>query len=429
MKELLCDLGLESVAIALEESLDKLNRLSNRMEVARGVSQGMAMEAEQLMPGFLKPNRPIGYFSTTPSKSQYRVSLEEISKGMWSAIAVAIAAAFAAVIGLIFSLVGGDSSSSSAKSGGADLPGLAKALKANDEAMIAHVKTQEAAAVLDNSTKEELDAIEKAAKEYFSNRSASTEDMTSHSHTSLAHFSMLDVDLLMQHGLYAYLYSDRDLAKTANTLLKPALADADRIVDEFDKSHPDYKLAAEAIVRLRENRAVNDNWEEGLSFAEYVQMLLNHRDQNTDRPLEIKRLGDFTELVRGMKQFSQKNCDFFTDLLKRNGDILEHLAYDAKSLAKRSNSVQHGVSGSGTEEDSRALVNESQKYIMGVCKSLRALGSYVHLTVWAANRHSKFVMFLHNSLKGILMEARVALKKRGIEVPEYFDTAIKSLGR
>lgn len=422
MKTLLGELGLESVAVALEESLDKLNRLSNRMEAARGVSQGMAMEAEQLMPGFLKPNRPIGYFSTTPSKSQYRVSLEEISKGMWAAIAVAIASAFAAVIGLIFMLVGGGDSDKKDNA-------LVKAVDGVEKSEAVWVTGDDAVAILQKAPDHDVEeAIKVAFKKKMFGHTA-MEDMSSHSHTALAHFSLLDVDMLMQHGLYAFLYSDRDLAPTANTLLKPALADADRIVDEFDKGQPDYKNAAAAIVRLRENRVVNDNWEDGMHFADYVQMLLNHRDQSTNSPLKIERLSDFTELVRGVKNHSQKSCDFFKDLLKRNGDILENLAYDAKSLAKRSTSVQHGVSANGTEEDSKALVNESQKYIMNVCKSLRALGSYVHLTIWAANRHSKFVMFLHTSLRGLLTEARNVLKERGLEVPDYFNEALRSLSK
>jgi len=427
MRTLLEDLGLESVAIALEESLDNLNRLSRRITSVRGVSQGMALEAEQLMPGFLKPSRPIGYFSATPSKSQYRVSLEEISRGMWAAIAVAIAAAFAAVITLIFALVGGDSSSSSGRSGGADLPGLEKALKANDEALKAHVAASSSTDAIAKASGEELKALEEALTAHFSGTHVAQEDMASHAHTGLAHFSQLDVDMLNQHGLYAFLKSDENLAPTANTMLKIALADSNRIADEFDRSTPDYKSVAAAIVRLRENRVVGQDWDEGLAFAEYVQMLVNHREANADKPLEIKRLSDFTAMSRAFVQHGEKSCDFFKDLLKRNGDILENLAHDAKTLAKRHDTVRHGVSGPGTEEDSKALVQESQKFIMQTCKSLRALGSYVHLTIWSAQRHAKFVMFLSTSLRQILIEARTLLKSKGHEVPEYFNDAIKSL--
>lgn len=425
MSKLLHELGLEATAIALEESLDKLNGLARRIESVRGVSQSMALEAQQVMPGFLSPTRPLGFFSTTPSKSQYRVSLEEISRGMWAAIAIGIAAAFTAVITLIFEMVGGDDTPAAAANG--KTPALDKAIANNDKVVEQCVTGQEAIDIISHAKDHELeDAIKTAFKAKM--QGTAMEDMTSHMHTTLAHFSRLDVDMLNQHGLYALLHSDRDLAPTANTLLKPALNDSDRILDEFDRPAPDYKSIAEAIKRLQENRVVNGNWEEGLSFAEYVQMLLNHRENNT-LAIEMKTLGDFTELLRAWRQHAEKTAEFFKDLLRRNGDILEHLAHDARALAKRSEQVKSGVTAKGTEEDSRTLVLASQRFVMETCKSLRSLGSYVHLTIWCSNRHAKFVMFLNNSLHDILVEAKNLLKARDIEVPQYFEDAIKSMGK
>lgn len=423
MSRLLRELGLEKLAVSLEESLAEMDRLAKRIESVRGVSKSMALEAEKLLPGFVNPHRPIGYFSDQPSQCQYRISLEEISKGMWAAIAVGIAAAFAAVVGLIFSLVGGDSSKSAGGSGGGS---LGKALSNNDKVATAAGKTDGAIDVLTHARESTVqDAIRKAHIARFSQ--PATEDIHSHSHTSITHFAEIDRDLLMQGGLYALLHSDKDLARTAQQNLRPAIAESDRIVDEFDKRAPDYKVIAGSIQKLQENKLVNNQYEDGLSFADYVQMLVSHREKNLDT-LKIDRLSDFTELVRGMRQYSAKNFEFFKDLLRRNGDILEDMAHESKALAERSRKVQMGVS-KGTEDDSRTLVKEAQKYIMETCKALRSLGSFVHLTIWCSNRHAKFVMFLTSNLKGILVDARKILKDQGVEVPEYFEDAIKAMDK
>lgn len=426
MSRLLHELGLKEVAIALEQSLARLDGIADRMEAVRGVSQSMALEAQQVMPGFLNQKRPVGYFTVAPSATQYRVSLEEISKGMWAAIAVGIAAAFTAVVGLIMALVGGDSSSKSAGGGGGKAPPLEKAIE-NVEKVTEVVAQSEAAAEVIQHTREHTvdDAIKKAFMARFAGKAM--EDIQTHSHASISSFSVFDKDLLMQGGLYALLHSDKDLAPTVRTLLRPAINDSDRIADEFEKRAPDYKSVAEAIKRMQGNRAVNGNYEDGLGFSQYVQMLVNHRENNQD-PLKFTRLSDFTELVRGMRQYSEKNLTFFKDLLRRNGDILEDLGHEAKHLTKRATKVQTGVSA-GTDEDARTLVKESQRFIMETCAALRSLGSYVHLTIWAANRHAKFVMFLNNSLKGILMDAKAYIKKKGYEVPDYFEEAIQSLSK
>lgn len=423
VSRLLQELGLEKLAVSLEQSLAGLDRLADRMESVRGVSRSMAMEAESLLPGFVNHKRPIGYYSMEPSRCQYRVALEELSRGMWAAIAVGIAAAFSTVIGLILALVSDDDAKDKSSGGKSS---VSKALNNSDKAAEQSGKTGEAADVLTHARETTVnDAIRKAHMARMG--VVGMEDIQSHSHTSITHFAMLDKDLLMQNGLYALLHSDKDLARNAQSKLRPAISESDRIVDEFDKRVPDYRAVAEAIKRLQENSIVNDNYEDGMSFHEYVQMLMSHREKNMDQ-LKISRLSDFTELVRGMRQYSEKNFKFFNELLRRNASILEDMAHEAKALAERSRKVQTGVS-QGTEDDTRTLVKEAQRFIMETCKSLRALGSYVHLTIWCSNRHAKFVMFLTSNLKGILVDAKAILKKEGVEVPEYFEAAIKSLDK
>lgn len=423
VSRLLQELGLEKLAVSLEQSLAGLDRLADRMESVRGVSRSMAMEAESLLPGFVNHKRPIGYYSMEPSRCQYRVALEELSRGMWAAIAVGIAAAFSTVIGLILALVSDDDAKDKSSGGKSS---VSKALNNSDKAAEQSGKTGEAADVLTHARETTVnDAIRKAHMARMG--VVGMEDIQSHSHTSITHFAMLDKDLLMQNGLYALLHSDKDLARNAQSKLRPAISESDRIVDEFDKRVPDYRAVAEAIKRLQENSIVNDNYEDGMGFHEYVQMLMSHREKNMDQ-LKISRLSDFTELVRGMRQYSEKNFKFFNELLRRNASILEDMAHEAKALAERSRKVQTGVS-QGTEDDTRTLVKEAQRFIMETCKSLRALGSYVHLTIWCSNRHAKFVMFLTSNLKGILVDAKAILKKEGVEVPEYFEDAIKSLDK
>jgi hypothetical protein len=80
---------------ALENRIADLLYLADDIQNASGMNQSFAMEAEKLLPGFGKV--PLGYYTLDTSATRYKVSLEEISKGIWALIAAA-AAALAAVV-------------------------------------------------------------------------------------------------------------------------------------------------------------------------------------------------------------------------------------------------------------------------------------------------------------------------------------------
>lgn len=85
---------------ALEAQLQDLSYLREDLLRSRGMSQSFALEAQRLLPGF-DGAAPVGFYTVEPSATRYQVALEELSRGMWAAIA----ALSAAILALIAKLV------------------------------------------------------------------------------------------------------------------------------------------------------------------------------------------------------------------------------------------------------------------------------------------------------------------------------------
>lgn len=83
-------------AVGLESRISDLQYLANDIERSSGMCRSYALEAEKLLPGF--GGVPHGYYSTCISATRFRLSLEELSKGIWVLIAAAAAAAIAIII-------------------------------------------------------------------------------------------------------------------------------------------------------------------------------------------------------------------------------------------------------------------------------------------------------------------------------------------
>lgn len=93
--------GEIKLVTAFEHRIEDLERLAESIEQTGGMNQNFAMEAERILPGFLHEKAPLGYYSKDTSATRLRVSMEEITKGMWALIAAGVAAALALVVKLI----------------------------------------------------------------------------------------------------------------------------------------------------------------------------------------------------------------------------------------------------------------------------------------------------------------------------------------
>lgn len=97
---------------SLESKLDDLMYLARDIVSSGGMCQTFAMEAEKLLPGF--GNVPIGYYTKDLTATRYRVSLEEIHKGIWALLAAAFKA-IKNIISKIFSFFTGNKDNSDPK--------------------------------------------------------------------------------------------------------------------------------------------------------------------------------------------------------------------------------------------------------------------------------------------------------------------------
>jgi len=89
---------------SLEARIDDLFYLADDIQKAIGMNQSFALEAEKLLPGF--GGVPIGYYTKDTTATRYKVSLEEITKGIWALIAGVIVAIIGVII-KIFSFFSG----------------------------------------------------------------------------------------------------------------------------------------------------------------------------------------------------------------------------------------------------------------------------------------------------------------------------------
>lgn len=97
------DLDAElKLVTSFEHQLLDLGRVAEDIERAGGMCQRFALEAEAIVPGRLVTDRvPLGYYSKDITATRLKISLEEVSKGMWALIAAGIAAALALLYKLI----------------------------------------------------------------------------------------------------------------------------------------------------------------------------------------------------------------------------------------------------------------------------------------------------------------------------------------
>lgn len=106
------------LVVAYEDQIHDLSALADDIEKLGGINQDFVLEAERLVPGILVSDKvPLGFYSVSTSATRYKVSLEEVSKGIWALIAAGVAAALAVVYKL-YKWFTGDSSDGDGGSGG-----------------------------------------------------------------------------------------------------------------------------------------------------------------------------------------------------------------------------------------------------------------------------------------------------------------------
>ena len=95
------DIDQDTAVVTTVNGLKDLNYLHTDIVKSKGMTAGFAMEAERLIPGFLSEDRPLGFFTQYPTKTQYQASLEAIdaqSKSIVQRIVEAVQALMAQAV-------------------------------------------------------------------------------------------------------------------------------------------------------------------------------------------------------------------------------------------------------------------------------------------------------------------------------------------
>ena len=118
----------DDMMAAIENSIIDLEDLAVDISTAEGMTQDFALEAMRIVPGIL--SAPKEHFTLSPSATRYKVSLEEIDKGIWGLIAAAVVAVLA-LIYKIYKWLAGDKSESGKGSPEAAVASLGNQIDAN----------------------------------------------------------------------------------------------------------------------------------------------------------------------------------------------------------------------------------------------------------------------------------------------------------
>lgn len=111
--------------LALEQ-LKGLQSLRSKLKSVGGINQTMAMECENISPGFVNYNNPIMGFSVLPSKANFNLAMEELDKVQIGIIAGVLAATAALIYKFVKWIRGkkddGGGEGGGGGGGGSDLP-------------------------------------------------------------------------------------------------------------------------------------------------------------------------------------------------------------------------------------------------------------------------------------------------------------------
>lgn len=144
-----------------------LGYLAQSIAQQGGMSQQLALECEQLSPGTL--GVPIGSFSSIPTATRYKVSLEAIGKGIWALVAAATAAVIAAIIKLYSWISGKKSGNGTAKDAEKSMEQEAKDIDDTADGLEKAAKAAQQAADIIKEEKPEVAVEDEApAKTYLS---------------------------------------------------------------------------------------------------------------------------------------------------------------------------------------------------------------------------------------------------------------------
>lgn len=83
----------------LETAIESLIDLAADIRSTGGINRQFAMEAERILPNTL--SNPVNYYSNVPSATLLKVSMEEITKGVWALIAAGVVAVIALIIKVV----------------------------------------------------------------------------------------------------------------------------------------------------------------------------------------------------------------------------------------------------------------------------------------------------------------------------------------
>lgn len=383
-------LNLDSEMAALESLNNRacdLEYLMQDIQKAHGMSQSFAMEAERLLPGFTKL-APVGYYTKAPTATRLKVSMEELSKGMWALIA----AAAAAVIGLVIKIVSWLAGKKEGKATSKDVAEVASERKEAADAMAESMaRTNDAIKDVDPRA---LDIKDKKGNDARTNTLTEAFEFLNENYDSSKEYSKFFTE---PNPLYVELVNNGKYAtaiRKATDSIKPIIAFMLARTKALEKIYNDERNAGSDLGTYEINKGALSRFQQPEQFtfdgskktvAEIVRYIHDLRREAEDRRpttgLTVEKT--YETLDRIMTDGHVHRC---IDITVEATEALEQVTKVLEDLEEHAGKVENdGFVG----EASRGLGPEIRKQIAITAEDISKLGmliSYIELYIKTVSR-------------------------------------------
>lgn len=399
-------LSMEEFHTQMTQQADRfaaVTALQNKLRFGRGMNQTLAMECEDLRPGFITSSNPIAGFSVQPSKTNLSLTLEELDKVKVGLLAAAVAIG-AAILWKIIQWFkkwrSGDSGDGGGSGSGGDSGSSGSNYIAPDRVGVIINGSIDVLHALEERKVELKSAIVKSGKGSHSDIGTVIEDITTGAYTALGNKASMNFDnFINSAGMVKLLLSLHNKAlKEAPTKLRDAFNKIEQVVTAYTESNSaEHQIGetAKLTQMVAEAEVAGSYWygadEKSQYGAETPELLTSIiRDDVTKNQKVPSKLGDelkskqsnfIVMLQKGLHGTYEK---LIADVDRLETELSKDLQSKVTSLKKQleGNVGKVGTGADGTEnnKESKDFAAEADKIVKVLNLDLKSIGFMIAAT-------------------------------------------------
>ena len=435
-------MGLESFYREMDAHAAKfkaIGALHNKLRFSRGVNQTLAMECDSVSPGFINSANPLGSFSVQPSKTGYRLAMEELSQVEMGLIAAAVAIGAAILYKIVKWIMkwfhGGESSGSD---GAGDKSNTGSNYIAPDRVGTIITGSIDVINDLEVIKKDLISACVKAGNVSSMDISKQIEDITIGAYAPIGDRASENFDdFINKTGMAQFLLNMHDKAlKEAPTKLRDAFNKLEQITNSYTSdTSTDHRI--DAVVKLSEmladakKNASDSFWYQGgelgattakeLTIAVKSEIEAKGKKRSTLGKELVGRTSNFTEKLRqGLHGTYEK---LLVDVQRLISELNTDLQSKITSLEKQLKGHVASVGGKSndptdtTASDAADFSKNARQIVVILNQDIGAIGNLTAASKVICNDYLMVIKELTSSHSKIIKElSGSAVKYRATEL-------------